>query len=65
MDDQARGGVPRRCARAAAGAVRRGQLAKRLGMALVHDERHGLWALGPQSDDRAAEGVKVGYCCAG
>src|SRR2546430_17337020 len=25
------------------------QLADRLGMALVHDERHGVWALGPQA----------------
>jgi hypothetical protein len=25
-------------------------LAERLGMALVHDEKHGLWALGPESD---------------
>src|SRR5436309_1804869 len=25
------------------------ELAKRVGMALVHDERHGLWALGPES----------------
>jgi hypothetical protein len=25
------------------------QLAQRLGMALVHDEAHGLWALGPES----------------
>ena len=24
-------------------------LAERLGMALVHDEQHGLWALGPES----------------
>ena len=24
------------------------QLAERLGMALVHDEEHGLWALGPE-----------------
>jgi len=26
------------------------ELARRLGMALVHDERHGLWALGPEAD---------------
>jgi hypothetical protein len=25
------------------------ELARRLGMALVHDERHGLWALGPEA----------------
>jgi len=28
-------------------------LAERLGMALVHDEEHGLWALGPESGGRA------------
>lgn len=30
-----------------------GVLAERLGMALVHDEAHGLWALGPESGGRA------------
>lgn len=28
-------------------------LAERLGMALVHDERRGLWALGPEAGGRA------------
>jgi hypothetical protein len=28
-------------------------LAERLGMALVHDADHGLWALGPESGGRA------------
>ena len=28
-------------------------LSERLGMALVHDEAHGLWALGPESGGRA------------
>ena len=28
-------------------------LAERLGMALVHDEEHELWALGPESGGRA------------
>jgi len=28
-------------------------MARRLGMALVHDEEHGLWALGPESGGRA------------
>src|SRR5919109_535780 len=28
-------------------------LAERLGMALVHDAKHGLWALGPESSGRA------------
>ena len=28
-------------------------LSKRLGMALVHDEAHGLWALGPESGEQA------------
>jgi hypothetical protein len=27
-------------------------LAERLGMPIAHDERHGLWALGPRSGDR-------------
>jgi cytochrome oxidase Cu insertion factor (SCO1/SenC/PrrC family) len=27
-------------------------VADRLGMPLVHDERHGVWALGPESGDR-------------
>ena len=27
-------------------------LSERLGMALVHDERHAIWALGPESGDR-------------
>jgi hypothetical protein len=30
-----------------------GDMARRLGMALVHDEEHGLWALGPESGGRA------------
>jgi len=29
------------------------RLAGRLGMALVHDEAHGLWALGPESGGNA------------
>ncbi len=28
-------------------------LAERLGMPLVHDERHGVWALGPEAGGRA------------
>lgn len=28
-------------------------LAERLGMALVHDDEHGLWALGPEAGGRA------------
>lgn len=28
-------------------------LAERMGMPLVHDERHGLWALGPETMGRA------------
>ncbi len=30
-----------------------GVIAERLGMALVHDEAHGLWALGPESGEHA------------
>jgi len=29
------------------------ELARRLRMPLVHDEEHGLWALGPESGDHA------------
>jgi hypothetical protein len=35
------------------GALDANVLAERLGMALVHDEAHGLWALGPESGGRA------------
>src|SRR6266511_3088881 len=35
--------------------VQVGILAGRLGMALVHDEAHSLWALGPESGSRALE----------
>jgi hypothetical protein len=35
------------------GAVDARMLAQRLGMALVEDERHGLWALGPEAGGRA------------
>ncbi len=31
------------------GALDAGALAHRLGMALVHEPRHGLWALGPET----------------
>ena len=39
--------------RAAATCIDVRVLAERLGMALVHDEAHGLWALGPESGGRA------------
>jgi hypothetical protein len=35
------------------------QLAERLGMALVHDERHQLWALGPDSGGRALASAEL------
>ena len=35
------------------------QLARRLGMALVHDGRHGLWALGPQSGGHALASAEL------
>jgi hypothetical protein len=35
------------------------ELARRLGMALVADERHGLWALGPESGGRALLSAKM------
>jgi hypothetical protein len=34
-------------------------LAKRLGMALVADERHGLWALGPESGGHALTSARM------
>jgi len=34
-------------------------LAGRLGMELVHDERHGLWALGPESGGRALHSAQL------
>ena len=35
------------------------QLGDRLGMALVRDERHGLWALGPESGGRALTSAEL------
>ncbi len=35
------------------------QLAERLGMALVHDEQHGLWALGPESGGHAVSRAEL------
>jgi hypothetical protein len=35
------------------------QLAQRLGMPLVHDESHGLWALGPESGGRALASAEL------
>jgi hypothetical protein len=34
-------------------------LAERLGMALVHDQTHGLWALGPESGGRALASAEL------
>lgn len=34
-------------------------LARRLGMELVHDERYGLWALGPESGGRALHSAEL------
>jgi peroxiredoxin len=35
------------------------QLAERLGMALVHDETHGLWALGPEAGGHTLENTEL------
>ena len=35
------------------------ELAERLGMALAHDEHHGLWALGPTSGGRALSSAEL------
>jgi hypothetical protein len=42
-----------RCVPLPAGPLQAPELARRLGMALVADERHGLWALGPEAGGRA------------
>jgi hypothetical protein len=34
-------------------------LSERLGMALLHDEAHGLWALGPESEGRMLASAKL------
>jgi hypothetical protein len=34
-------------------------LARRLGMELVHDEAHGLWALGPEASGRALHSAEL------
>ena len=34
-------------------------VAERLGMPLVHDARHDLWALGPESTDRVLESAAL------
>ena len=34
-------------------------MAERLGMALVADERHGLWALGPEAGGRALRSAEL------
>jgi hypothetical protein len=34
-------------------------LAERLGMALIHDERHGLWALGPEAGGAALSSERM------
>jgi hypothetical protein len=43
----------------AGGIVDARELADRLGMALVHDEAHSLWALGPESGDRALASAEL------
>jgi hypothetical protein len=35
------------------------ELSRRLRMPLVHDEKHGLWALGPQSDGHALTSAEL------
>lgn len=36
-----------------------GAVAERLRMPLVHDERHGLWALGPETGGRVLESARL------
>jgi hypothetical protein len=35
------------------------ELGERLGMALVHDDGHGVWALGPESGGRALQSARL------
>src|SRR5436305_1488808 len=35
------------------------ELASRLGMALIHEEKHDLWALGPESGGRTLAGAEL------
>jgi hypothetical protein len=35
------------------------ELAERLGMALEHDDAHGVWALGPESGGRALQSARL------
>jgi len=53
-----------RCFPLPAGAAADGRLdvtvvADRLGMPLVHDERHGVWALGPESGDHVLASAEL------
>src|SRR4051812_46538210 len=45
--------------RAPGGAVDARVLSERLGMALVADERHGIWALGPESGGRVLASARM------
>ena len=48
-----------RCVPVEGDALNAGVLSERLGMALVHDEAHGLWALGPESGGRALSSAEM------
>lgn len=51
--------VPFPTERAADGGVDVPAVAEHLGMPLVHDDRHDLWALGPESGDRILESAEL------
>ena len=51
--------VPFRDAAGGNGGIDATGVAERLGMPLVHDERHGLWALGPESGGRVLESAEL------
>jgi hypothetical protein len=55
-DDQC---VPLPSGMSADGRINVRAVAERLGMPLVHDERHGLWALGPESGGRVLESAQL------
>jgi hypothetical protein len=43
----------------AAGLLDAGVISERLGMALVHDPEHGMWALGPESEGHALASAEL------
>ena len=51
--------VPLPAGSATDGVVDVAAVAERLGMPLVHDDRHGVWALGPESSDHVLASAEL------